>query len=175
VPPTATAVAPTATSVAPSGPTTLTLAPAADAYVDADQGNTNYGTSEIVRTDSSPDQRAYLRFNVTGVSGRPVTRAVLRIYANGSSPVGFQLQKVPDNNWSETGITFNNRPMTSGQIAAAGAHSYGVWLTVDITGYITGDGSYSLALLSSDTKPVGYPSRESASNRPELVLTVGGS
>ena len=102
-----------------------------------------------------------------------MTRAELRIFANGSSPVGFEVQKVDDNTWSETGVNYDNRPRTSGAFASAGAHSHHVWLTVDVTSYITGDGAYTLALLTNSDKPVGYPSREGPENQPQLVLTLG--
>jgi hypothetical protein len=180
VPPTATSPAPTATGVPPSptavvpaGPATLTIAPAADAYVDSGEANRNFGTSQIVRTDANPEQRTYLRFVVQGVAGRTITQAVLRIYANGSSKTGFRVQGVPDNNWSEASINYNNQPRTSGEIAVSGAHSHSTWLAVDITQYIQGDGTYSIALLTDSTKPVSYPSREAPANQPQLVVTIG--
>jgi hypothetical protein len=172
VPPTATSVPPTPTAVVPVGPATLTLAPAADAYVDAGSPDANFGLTALLRTDASPEQRTYLRFNVAGVAGRRVTQAVLRIYANGSSKVGFWIEKVTDNLWAENLITYNNRPRTNGEIARTGAHNHAVWVTVDVTSYITGDGIYTLALLTDSTKPVGYPSREGSANPPQLVLTV---
>jgi hypothetical protein len=173
VPPTATIVPPTATTGAPAGPTTLSLAPVADAYIDAASANSNYGTAPLLRTDASPEQRTYLRFDVQGLAGRPITKVILRLYANGSSKSGFQVQRVDDNSWSETAITYNNRPLTSGPIVESGAHNHAVWVTVDVTSYITGDGSYTLALLTASRKPVGYPSRESSANQPQLVITVG--
>jgi hypothetical protein len=152
----------------------MTIAPEADAYVDAGSPATNHGTSDIVRTFGAPEQRTYLRFNVSGVAGRPVTQALLRIYANGSSTTGFEVQKVDDNNWSETSVNYDNRPLTSGAFASVGAHGYAEWVTVDVSSYITGDGAYTLALLTSSDKPVSYPSREAATNKPQLVLTMTG-
>jgi hypothetical protein len=164
-----------ATGVVPAGGTNLTFSPAADAYVDAANSGTNFGRSQIVRTISSPEQRTYLRFNVAGVAGRPITRAILRLYANGSAPTGFQVQKVSNDLWSETGITYNNKPAIDGAVVTAPAHAYGAWVSVDVTSYIRGDDIYSLALLTGSTKPVSYPSREAPGNRPELIITVGSA
>ena len=60
-----------------------TFGPAADTYVDASAPTANYGTKAYLRTDDSPLQRSYLRFDVTGVSGP--TSAVLRFYAETAS------------------------------------------------------------------------------------------
>ncbi len=164
----------TATTAPPAGTTILTFAPAADAYVDASSAGSNFGSSAIVRTVNLPEQRSFLRFNVQGLTGRTVTRALLRIYANGSSSAGFQLYGVPYSGWSETGLNFNNMPALGSTLGASGAHNHAVWVTVDVTGYITGSGGYTLALVTSSTKAVGYPSREAAANAPQLVLEVTG-
>ena len=154
---------------------TLTFTPAADAFVDAAQASSNFGTSAILRTYVSPEQRSYLRFNVTGLGGQTITRATLRLYANGSSAAGYTVSGVGDTGWSETGITYNNKPALGALLDTHGAHSYGVYTQVTITPYITGDGLFSLAVTTTSTKAISYPSREAGSNRPQLVLTLSGS
>ena len=47
----------------------FTVSPADDAYVDASEPTRNYGSSSALRTDASPDRVAYLKFEVTGLSG----------------------------------------------------------------------------------------------------------
>jgi hypothetical protein len=160
-------VPPTATSGAPRS---LVLNPAADAYVDANAPSTAYGTSSILRSLAAPEQRSYLRFSVTGLAGQTVTRATLRLYANGSSSSGYTISAVADNSWSETAITYNNIPALGSAVGSVGAHGGAQYTSVDVTSYITGDGTYSLALTTTSTKAVSYPSREAASNRPELVI-----
>jgi hypothetical protein len=49
-----------------------------------------------VGSDNSPDLNSYLRFDVQGLSGS-ITSATLRIYANSSSSVGYDLHTVIDN------------------------------------------------------------------------------
>jgi hypothetical protein len=169
--PTHTGPAPTAT---PPAGETLSFAAAADAYVDAARPTTNLGQVTILRTYVTPEQRSYLRFVVSGVAGRPVTRAVLRVYANGSSTAGFDVRAVSDAGWDENTVTYNNMPAVGDLIASSGSHGGGTVVEVDVTGYITGDGTYSLAMTTGSTKAVSYPSDEAGANRPELIVEIAG-
>ena len=47
---------------------------------------------------------AYLRFDVSGLAGRTVTSAKLRLFSTDGGPNGGSLYKMPTN-WTETGIT----------------------------------------------------------------------
>ena len=72
---------------------------------------TNYGTStrfvwQIVRADA-PRPQQLPRFDVQGLSGS-ITSATLRIYANSSSSLGYDLYAVTDNTWTETDITYRS-------------------------------------------------------------------
>src|SRR3954468_21639121 len=67
----------------------LTFSPVADTYVDGATATTNYGTAQQVQVDASPAQQALWRFDVTGLGGRPVIAAKLRLWvANGSGAGG---------------------------------------------------------------------------------------
>ena len=111
----------------------ITFSPVADAYVDAGRPTAPLGTVTILRTYASPEQRSYLRFVVTGLSGQAVTRATLRLYANGSSTAGFAVSGVPDTAWSETGITYSNMPALGAPIASHGEHGGARYVSVDVT------------------------------------------
>ena len=54
---------------ATGGPTTVTLTPSADSYVQSDVPSTNFGSSAVLKNNTSPDTRAYLKFDLTGISG----------------------------------------------------------------------------------------------------------
>ena len=73
---------------------------------------TNYGAMTRLMVDggADPDVASYLRFTVSGVSG-PVQRATLRLWvqANGGTQNGPDV-RATGTDWSETGITWNNRP-----------------------------------------------------------------
>jgi glucose/arabinose dehydrogenase len=170
----ASAVTYTAQYQSASTGSTLVLIPVVDAYVNAANPATNYGTAAALRTSASPTKQAFLRFRVQGTTGQPITRVLLRLYANESSTAGFTVFRVNDNTWKEIEITFNNKPALGAQLASSGPHAAGAWLNVDITGAVTGDGLYSFALTSSSTATVSYPSREAPSLKPKLQIELAG-
>jgi hypothetical protein len=143
----------------------------ADSYVNASSATTNYGTSTQLRVDGSPIVRGYLRFNVQGVSGT-VTRATLRIFANSASSSSLAASGVSNNTWTETGINYNNAPPPGSSLGAAGPVVSGTWISIDITAYITGNGTYNLALTTPGSTAISLASRES-SNDPQLIIETG--
>jgi chitodextrinase len=164
------------TTFAPVGATT-TFNPAADAYVDststATQG-TNYGTKPTLRVDASPDTLSYLRFNVTGLSGA-VSSAVLRVYATSNHTVGYDVFSVPNNTWTETGITYNNKPATAALKTGSSGRITGapVYTEVDVSSLVSGNGPVSLALKTTSSTALAFASREVA-NPPQLVVATSG-
>ncbi|HEY3311707.1 MAG TPA: DNRLRE domain-containing protein, partial [Anaerolineales bacterium] len=148
--------------------------PVIDAYVDSASPTTNYGTLTTLRGDGSPLVHSYLRFNVQGLSGA-VTQATLRIFANSSSNGGYNIQGVSDNTWSESTINYNNAPPLGSILGTYGAFNSGVWTSVDVTAYITGNGVYNLALSVPGVTAISFASRESGANAPQLVVVSGSA
>jgi hypothetical protein len=149
----------------------LTLGAAADARVLQTNPTTNYGTSNRLDVDN-PGQESYVRFTVSGVTG-PIQNAKLRLFVTNGSSNGPSLY-LTSSSWTETGITWNNRPApTSGAIANVGAITANGWAEFDITAVVTGNGTYDFVLLPDSTSGVTFTSREgTASSRPQLVLTL---
>jgi hypothetical protein len=170
VPPTPTATnTPTMTPIPTNTPvsTGITLAPVADARVLEIDPDTNYGTLTRLDVDS-PGEESYIRFSVTGVTGA-VQNATLRLYVSNGSSNGPSLY-LTDNTWTETGITWNNRPApTSSAIADIGSVVADTWAEYDLTAQITGDGTYSFVFLPDGTDGIRFDSRE-GSSPPQLVL-----
>jgi hypothetical protein len=110
-----------------------------------------------------------LRFHVQGLIGT-VTRATLRVYANSSSSVGYDIRGVADNSWGETTLNFTNAPAFGPVVASSGRFTGPTWTEVDITVLINGDGTYSLALTTPHTTAISFASRESGANAPQLVI-----
>jgi parallel beta-helix repeat protein len=162
---------PPASATTPAAPSAFTFNPVADSYVNEPSPTTNYGTSAQLRIDGSPVLRAYLRFTVSGVVGN-IASAKLRIYANSASSTGHEVHGVTDNTWGETTINFSNAPGFGGTVVASGAFPAGGYVEVDVTSLITGNGTYSLALIGPGSTAVSLASRESATP-PELVVNVG--
>jgi hypothetical protein len=130
---------------------------------------TNYGTLTTLRIDGSPIVRSYLRFTVQGLSGT-VTRATLRIFANSAATAGCVANTVSDNTWTETGINYNNAPPLGSALGSSGPITTGTWISMDVTSYITGNGTYNLALTTPGGTAVSLASRESGTNTPQLII-----
>jgi hypothetical protein len=159
----------TPTHTQTTGGSTLTFTPIADAYVDSGNPTANYGTLTTLRVDGSPVLRSYLRFTVLGLSG-PVTRATLRIFANSASSQGGTASGVSDNTWSESTINYNNAPALGSTLGSSGSFGAGVWISMDVTAYVTGNGTYNLALTTPGSTAVSLASRQSAANAPQLII-----
>ena len=152
----------------------LTFNPSADAYVMSTFPSTNYGSATNLRVDSSPVTRSYLRFAVSGVGSGTVQSAILRIYTNSANTTGFAVHGVTDNTWSEGGITYSNSPAVGSVINNSAAFGASVWVAVDVTSYVKADGTYDLAIDSTNTTNTSLAAREAA-NAPQLVVTLAGT
>jgi hypothetical protein len=159
----------TSTPTASAIVNTFTFIPVADSYVNASSTATNYGSQTTLRADASPDLHSYLRFTVEGLSGN-VTRATLRIFANSTSSQGCIINMLGDNSWSEATIDYNNAPSVGSVLGASGSFGAGVWITIDITAYITGNGTYNLALTTASSTAISLASREAGANAPQLII-----
>jgi hypothetical protein len=113
--------------------------------------------------------RSYLRFTVQGLSGT-VTRATLRIFANSASTSSCVANGVSDNTWTESTINYNNAPPLGSALGSASPISTGTWISMDVTAYITGNGTYNLALTTPGSTAVSLASRQSGANAPQLII-----
>lgn len=165
---------PTPTSTLPSGGgSTFTFNPVADAPVLSNRATTNYGLLQTLIADSSPEINSYLRFDVQGLDGSPVT-ATLRLYALDTSSIGINVLNVADNTWQETSITYSNAPSLGSTINSSGSVTADSWVDIDISSYISSEGLVSLAFTTSDPNiRISFGSRE-ATNAPELIVGTGG-
>jgi Calcineurin-like phosphoesterase len=169
-----TAAAPTTTPAPQPGPV---LAPVADSYVQADQPSANFGTATTLRVDGSPVTHSYLKFDVQGLAAPP-TRATLRVFIPANSSTSINASRVADTSWTETGLTFDNRPVSSAPtIPSATPIVANTFVTYDVTAQITGNGLYSWVLDTASTASKSPPSRENptTANRPQLVLEPAGT
>ena len=151
---------------------------AADAFLKGSSPTKNYGNDPSLRVRSASGGSAYtsyLKFNVTGLLGRPVTSAQLRLFTTDASPDGGHVF-VAGNGWTETAITVNNAPPTVGsQVGAFGAVTNGVWAELNLPpGTVPGEGSYTFAIVGQHTNSAYYSSRQGASP-PELDLVLGAA
>ncbi len=150
-----------------TAPVLTVLTPEADSFVLKGYPNRNYGTRPNVGADANngnPIESGLIRFNVSGVNGRTVTKATLVLNVTDSSYVGGQFYSV-SNAWTETGVTWNNAPaIPSGAqpIATLGTVKNGTQIQVDVTNLIRGDGTYTIRINTNNKDIVKYGSRESS-------------
>ena len=162
-------------SAAPPPPSSLTLNPIADSYVNSERPTKTYGTAALLKTklSSTKEYRTYLTFSVTGLQGKSVSSAQLRLYVTDSGGGGGVHTVAGD--WAETGtgaLTWNNAPaLSQNSVATVGSGTLGTWLTVDLTGVVNGEGTYRLALKTTSSNTVYYDSKEGA-QPPQLVLAL---
>lgn len=146
-----------------------TFTPVADSYVNQQKPTTNYGNATTLREDASPITSSYIRFNVQGITN-PILRATLRLYANSASSAGYTVSRVADNTWGELTINYNNAPAVGTSIGISGPFNTGAWTSVDVTSYVTGNGTFSLALTTTSSTVISLASREAGANAPQLVI-----
>src|SRR5437773_7362517 len=101
-----------AAQVAPTA--TLTFSSTADTYADSGSATKNFNSSTILRAAASPTRVTYLRFAVTGVNGRQVQKARLRLGVSTGAASGGTVHLISNTTWSETAVTYNTRPAVDG-------------------------------------------------------------
>ena len=149
--------------------------PIADAYISQTSSSTNYGGSNQLRIDGSPLVYSYLRFNVSGLRGRPISKVVFQIFANSNLSGGYQVHLVSDNTWGENTITYANAPSFNNTITTSGNIISGQWIQVDITSMVLEEGLISLALTDSKGTAVSFASHETNATSPQLIVSVNES
>ena len=164
-------LATTATPTPTSGSTTLTLNPVANSYVDTSNPTKNFGTATTIRVDGSPIVNSYLRFNVTGVGASSISQVRLLIFANSASSSGITARTVADNTWGETTITASNAPAMGSTLGTSPKVVTGTWITLDVTSYVTGNGTFSFGVSTAGGTAISLASRKSGANAPQLIIT----
>lgn len=154
-------------------PTSVTLYPTADALVSSEPSSKskNFGTSTTLSVDGLPVSLSYMKFNLTSLAGRSVTNATLRIrVTNGSTST--QVLKQTSNSWTETGITYNNRPSLGASITSVTSTTAGTWKDINITAFVnsTKGTTASFGIDSTGADDVIFSSRDSSVDRPHVIV-----
>ncbi len=172
-------VAPTPTpSSSPSGTPTsppggaLEFTPIADSRTLQSAPTSKTGGTSVdlrVRLDATGSYRSYLKFDVSGLSGS-VGAVTLRLFCTDASPDGGTVYPT-SSAWEESTLTWGTQPAATGAaIRDVGAVAAGTWVDIDLTGSITGNGTYSFLISDGNTNSALYSSREGA-NPPQLRIT----
>jgi hypothetical protein len=169
-------------------PAPLTVRAGADAYVrDGSYAAQNFGGSAVleVKKVSAPgwSRESFVQFDLFQVaSAEAITSAKLRLFgkllntAAPSAPVGLF---AADASWTESGLTWNTRPVTAAAPVATATvtGTAGQWYEFDVTSYLkeqkaAGATAVAFALRATTVSEgwAGFNSDEAADNRPELVV-----
>ncbi|MFD7977597.1 DNRLRE domain-containing protein [Streptomyces sp. NPDC059071] len=172
-------VATALTDVAPTAAAaSTTFTATADTHVDSSLASTNYGASQQLGVDNSPVKQTLLKFDVSGVT-QAVTRATLRLHTDdvsgAESSSGGTFRAMSNTSWSETSVTYNNKPAIDGAVLGSlGSVARNAWYEVDVTSYVKGNGTFSIGVTSTSSNGADYDSRETGATGPQLVLETGG-
>jgi glucose/arabinose dehydrogenase len=178
----------TATYRATSGTVTKTLASVADAGVRDDPGgvNVNEGTAKELLVRTRPpgqlNRHAYFKFDLASLGN--IASAKLRLFGRLVSTLAGEsvttgVFGADDKAWTETGLTWNNKPASgstplSTVTVATGAAK---WYEFDVTDYLRqqkalGKTTVTLVIknITMSKTSAAFRTREASSNRPELVV-----
>ena len=172
----------------PAHAATLTLNPAADAYVQAgNNANKNYGSATTlrVRTNATAAKNydSHLKFDTSSATGT-VTSAKLRVYAklSASGAVSTTAYAIATTTWGETSITWNNKPALGSALGniSVTSTSY-AWKEIDVTAYVQGEFNANRKVLSfayhsgtASSLLTTLQSRE-GTNKPQLVVVTNAA
>jgi CSLREA domain-containing protein len=156
----------------------ITLNASADAWIDQGSGSSNKGTDSVLKVMSKRNtaNRALVRFDLPAApAGCVIESATLRLYAS-SSRNGRTLQALRVTGaWTESGVTWNNQPATTGAPATTSSGSgYRSWdVATMVRGmYDTGNNNGFLIRDADESRDheQQFHAREKGSNVPQLVV-----
>ena len=176
----------TSTAVNVSAVSQVGLSPAADAYVkDGASATANFGTAvdlqAQVSTTAGNNRETYLKYDLTTVTG--LTQAKIRLYGRlndaAATNVPVAVYSVAITSWTETGITWNTKPVSGASPLASVTITNNVaqWYEWDVTSYVKAEkaaGRNVVSFVLKNTAPAAtfttFSSKEAAANRPQLIL-----
>jgi len=159
---------------------TINFQPGADAPVYEQNPTSNYATWPKLRvrsSGSSAEAMSFLKFTVTGVTGA-IQSAKLKVKTLSDSSTGFycSANAVANTTWTESGITWNNKPTVGATLDTVLVGATNTWYELDVSDHITANGTYTLALTTTtDQWGNHFHSREASNtdDRPYLEITYG--
>jgi len=159
----------------PPPPQTITLIPAADAFVTSVSPTTNFGHSLAFYVDGNGIRKSYVRFDLSSLAGA-VSSATLRIWGNSTQSIGYDVFGVDDTSWDESTIDWENQPTSwdTSPTGSSGPVGAGTWTSVDVTRLVqaAAGGALNLGLSTTSTTNLSLGSRESI-HKPQLVIATG--
>jgi hypothetical protein len=152
-----------------------------DSFVKSSAGTTNYGTSVLLETSTqSVFEYIYTLWNLSVIpSDAVITNATLCLY-HGVGTGGTWRVTNTSNSWTETGITWNNQPVSTSDVqqdskAAGTPPVLMCWYVTNATKYVWALSNKNLSLMVNQTvdadNTISFNSKENTTNRPQLLVT----
>ncbi len=168
--------------VTESTPSPGTITASEDAHVYQYQNTINYGSLDTLEIKEYPDRDryGYLKFDLSGLT--EVVDAKLRLYGSiisGGSPTQLTVHPVDNDSWSESTITWANKPVSPTTVLGSATVVTGpAFYEVDVTSFIqsqfAGDKVATLRLENDTQALIKFNSSENATNPPQLIVNGGG-
>ncbi len=146
------------------------LLPTDDSYVNQKSPTRNYGTSKSLNVSTNPEI-AYLKFDLSSLSGLNITGAKLRLHKTGRLTETPQyIQKIEDVSWLERVITYNTKPAEDASAVKYNGVLSGEWIDYDLGGLVKATASQKLSLIvRTASAKLTFNSKES-STKPKLIV-----
>jgi hypothetical protein len=160
--------------------TQTVLSPLADSRVKSSSTTSNYGTDTDLRTrlsSSSSNYESYLKFDLSTLPSS-ISNAKLQLYGHlddtSSINVPTAAFAVSNTTWTETGITWSNKPAsaTSPLATVIVPDAVARFYEWDITSYIQSEKSAGRNVVSLALKPTGTSSPYTIFNSKEPAATA---
>ena len=151
---------------------TVSIRPAADAYVEAAHPSSTYGREPVLLAEGAhPIRRAFLRFTVAVPAGQIVTRATLRLFARSrGGDAGVGLHFAAGAAWRERQLNWRTQPRIGGEtVDRVSRYRSRRWLSLDATALASAGGNVAMALTTQAPTPRAFSSRNSR-HPPRLVV-----
>ncbi len=160
----------TATPVA-----TTNIISIADTYVknDTTSSTKNYNNEARLSSDGSPVAISYIKFDLTSLAAKTVTNAILRLTLFDPS-AGTQKIYTTTGAWTESTLTYNNRPTIGTTLIASfkGDGLVGANKDIDLTNFIIANRGKIVTLVINSTSTDGFDfnSREASTGKPTIIV-----
>lgn len=154
----------------------VTINTDADAHVSKNDPNRSFGTGNELQSDTDPLKISYLKFDLSGYSAATIDKATLEIKVKSGSSGNHTVFAVSDTSWTESTLTFNNKPNLEQQLYVIQKPKNNQLLQIDLTAYAQSRKGQSLAIaIVPDTKSGLLLHSAESSSRPVLQISMNSA
>jgi hypothetical protein len=155
---------------------TVTVAADDDTYVSSARPTYRFGSnaSLIAGTNNGDIMRSYVRFTVDAL---PVDAAVTKVEVRLTRetpqwPSSVTVQRVDDNLWSASSVSWNSAPAIGADLATVQPDPSAATISMDVSALVRAAGSYTVAVTSAAANDIArFKSSDSGADGPQLLLT----